>query len=212
MFWAAGSYVALGPGSSSVGTFIAYGYVALTNAAVSGAVFSLTAGTTLTVSAVRLPSSGALTLWGPAYNIPVNLLSASGFAVLGGSAIVNTGPSSVLGNVGCYPGDSDQISVRLGCRRGVICAVHSRTQPTRRERRSSALTLAPEPNRRMPSLTSLQSLQDSYVALRPTGLPSRLPSALPRATRACTRPPRTWCWARSLILTRRATPTRSGSL
>ena len=112
MFWAAGSYVALGPGSSSVGSFIAYGYVALTNAAVSGAVFSLTAGMTLTVSAVRLPSYGALALSGPAYNTPVNLLSASGFAVLGGSAVVNTGPSTVAGNVGCYPGDSDQISVR----------------------------------------------------------------------------------------------------
>ena len=125
VFWCANSYVALGPGSSSVGTFIANDYVALTNAAVSGSVFSLNAGMTLTVSAVRLPSPGPFSLPGSTYNTPVNLGSAGSFAVLGGSAVVNTGPSSVAGNVGCYPGTADQISVRHGLWPGVLvrCAL-----------------------------------------------------------------------------------------
>lgn len=90
VFWCAASYIALGPGSSSVGTFIAHDYAALTNAAVSGAVLAMTGGATLTVSAVRLPSSGALALSGPAYSTPVNMLSASSFAVLSATAITNT--------------------------------------------------------------------------------------------------------------------------
>ena len=114
VFWCSGSYVALGPGSFSVGTFIANDYVTLTTAAVSGAVFSLNAAVTLTVSAVRLPSAGGLAQsFGPSYDNNVNLLGARNFAVLGGSAIVNTGPSVVNGNVGCYPGNADQISVSL---------------------------------------------------------------------------------------------------
>ena len=77
------------PVSQSVGTFIANNYITLTNAAVSGAVLSLTATTTLTVSAVRLPSAFILTLPQSPYTTGVNMLSASSFAVLGAS-VVNT--------------------------------------------------------------------------------------------------------------------------
>ena len=90
--------------NQSTGTFIANDYVALTNAAVVGAVFSMTAAVTLTVSAVRVPSAGVRALSGPAYNTPVNMLSAGSFTVFGGVGIVNTGPSAIVGNVGVYPG------------------------------------------------------------------------------------------------------------
>ena len=69
------------PVSQSVGTFIANNYITLTNAAVSGAVLSLTATTTLTVSAVRLPSAGILAISGAVYNTPVSLGSAASFVV-----------------------------------------------------------------------------------------------------------------------------------
>jgi len=129
VFWVAESYIALGPGSTvsrrakpagtlraiephaclrcfqCAGRFIAQDYVTLTNAAVVGAVLSINAVTTLTVSAVRLPPSGSLPSsgyfpssgylgssynTGSAYNTPVNMFSAGSFAVLGGSSIVNT--------------------------------------------------------------------------------------------------------------------------
>jgi hypothetical protein len=131
VFFALGSYFEA-TGSYTVGTVIAHGYVALTNAVVSGAVLSMTAAATLTVSAVRLPSSGVLSLSGPSYTTPVSLLRASSFAVLAASAVTNTvrcdayhfaseciacmilvgscaacvqGPSTVVGNLGCYPND-----------------------------------------------------------------------------------------------------------
>jgi hypothetical protein len=88
VFWALGAYFEANAGSSSVGTFIAQSYVALTSASVTGAVFSMHAAATLTTSSVRLPSVSTLSS-GP-YNAPVSLLSAGSFAVLGGSAIVNT--------------------------------------------------------------------------------------------------------------------------
>jgi hypothetical protein len=89
VFFVLGSYFEA-TGSYTIGTVIAHGYVALTNAVVYGAVLSMTATTTLTVSAVRLPSAGFLALSGPSYTTLVNMLSASSFAVLGGDAIVNT--------------------------------------------------------------------------------------------------------------------------
>ena len=103
VFWCANSYVAIGPGSASVGTFIAQDYVTLTNAAVSGAVFSMSAVTTLTVSSVQLPWTGALSLSGPGYTTPVYLGIAASFAVLAGSGITNTGPSFMVGDIGSYP-------------------------------------------------------------------------------------------------------------
>ena len=72
--------------------------VRLTSATLEGAALSMHAAATLTASSVRLPSAGFLTISGPAYDIGVNLLSASGFAVLGGSAIVNTVSSLALSN------------------------------------------------------------------------------------------------------------------
>ena len=112
VFWALGSYFEANSGSSSVGTVIAQSYVTLTGASMLGAVFSMNAAATLTVSSVRLPDLVPLTS-GPSYTAAVNMLSVSSFAVLAGSALVNTGPSVVVGNVGCYPGTSDQISVRI---------------------------------------------------------------------------------------------------
>jgi hypothetical protein len=89
VFWVLGSYFE-STAAMTVGTYICSGYVALTNAIVSGAVFSMHAGTTLTVSSVRLPSANVQALSGPAYSDSVNTLSFGSFAVLGGSAIVNT--------------------------------------------------------------------------------------------------------------------------
>lgn len=72
--------------------------VRLTSASLDGAALSMHAAAALTASSVRLPSAGSLTISGPSYNIGVNLLSASGFAVLGGSAIVNTVSSLAMAN------------------------------------------------------------------------------------------------------------------
>jgi hypothetical protein len=89
IFWALGAYFAAGPGSVSVGTFVASSYVALTSASVIGAVFSMHAAATLTTSSVRLPNIAALTA-GAAYTTSVDMMGAASFAVMGGDAIVNT--------------------------------------------------------------------------------------------------------------------------
>ena len=91
--------------------FTAQAGVAVTTASVQGAVLSMSAGVTLTVSSIRRPSSALVLQATAPYLVPVSLLSVSPFAVLAGSALVNTGASRVVGNVGVYPGASDQISV-----------------------------------------------------------------------------------------------------
>jgi hypothetical protein len=88
VFFVLGSYFEA-TGSYTIGTVIAHDYVTLTNAVVVGAVFSMTASVSLTTSAVRLPSTGVLTLSGPAYSTPVALLRASSFAVLAASSFTN---------------------------------------------------------------------------------------------------------------------------
>jgi len=64
----------------------------------------MTGSTTVAVSSVRLPSAGVLVPSGPAYYSTVDMLSAGSFAVFAGVAIVNTGPSRIVGDVGVYPG------------------------------------------------------------------------------------------------------------
>jgi hypothetical protein len=89
VFFIVGSYFEA-TGSYTIGTVIAHDYVTLTNAVVAGAVFSMTASVSLTVSSVRLPSTGVLALSGPVHMTMVDMLSAKSFAILGGSGIVNT--------------------------------------------------------------------------------------------------------------------------
>jgi hypothetical protein len=89
IFWVSKSYVALAPGSTSVGTFIANSDITLSSAGVSGAVLSVSATVTLTTSAVRLPWRNALTATPFNYNTRVDISSASGFALLGASSVLN---------------------------------------------------------------------------------------------------------------------------
>jgi len=98
---ALGAYFEANSGSASVGTVLAQYAVTLTSASLEGAALSMHAAATLTASSVRLPSAGALTISGPAYDIAVDLLGASSFAVLGGSAIVNTVSSLVMEWAAC---------------------------------------------------------------------------------------------------------------
>jgi len=89
----------------------------------------MTAVTTLTVSTVRLPYIATLTSTGPAYSAPVSLGSAASFVLLASTGITNTvgregadvcwartactpscfrrsvwqGPSTLVGDIGCYP-------------------------------------------------------------------------------------------------------------
>ena len=104
IYWALGAYFEANSGSQSYGTFLAQSYVTLTSASVTGAVFSLHAATTLTVSSVRLPGGPHFLTSRPPYNTPVDMRSTRLFAVLAGSALINSGPSRVDGNVGVYPG------------------------------------------------------------------------------------------------------------
>ena len=137
------NYAELDDATLIVGTIIAYSYITMTGANVQGATISLSAAVTLTGAAVRLPfllSTTRLSL--SLHTPPVNMLSASSFAILAGSALTNTvrrptrvtrvcvsasalrirtrprplqGLSLVRGNVGCYPGTADDISVSEGC-------------------------------------------------------------------------------------------------
>jgi hypothetical protein len=98
------NYAELDDATLIVGTILAQSYITMTGANVQGATISLGAAVTLTGSAVRLPSM--LSSSGPShttYSSPVNMLSASNFAILAGSALTSSGLCFIRGDVGCYP-------------------------------------------------------------------------------------------------------------
>lgn len=64
------------------------------------------AGRGLSAPLAALAFAALGVLAAPAWGQNVSLGSASTFAVLGGSAVTNTGPSVVTGNVGVFPGSS----------------------------------------------------------------------------------------------------------
>ena len=85
------NYAELDDATLIVGTVLAYSYITMTGANVQGATISLSAAVTLTGAAVRLPSQLSSTrLALSLYTTPVNMLSASSFAILAGSALTNT--------------------------------------------------------------------------------------------------------------------------
>ena len=107
-------YAELDDATLIVGTVIAYSYVTMTGANVQGATISLSAAVTLTGAAVRLPSASALENRHhhfPAnysysssviYSIPVNMLRASTFALIGATTLSNVGPSVIYGDCGSF--------------------------------------------------------------------------------------------------------------
>jgi len=104
VFWCANSYVALGPGSASVGTFIAQDYISMTSAALTGRILSVTAGVTLTTASIHAPRMLSLASTQPSYTTSFNMMRAARFAILAGTALTNVGTSIITGDVGSYPG------------------------------------------------------------------------------------------------------------
>lgn len=103
VFWCANSYVAFGPGSASVGTFIAQDYISMTSAALTGRILSVTAGVTLTTASIHAPRVVSLASTQPSYTTSFNMMRAARFAILAGTALTNVGPSIITGDVGSYP-------------------------------------------------------------------------------------------------------------
>jgi len=102
IYWALGAYFEANSGSQSYGTFLAQSYVTLTSASVTGAVFSLHAATTLTVSSVRLPGGPHFSHLRPPYNTPVDMRSTRLLCSARWLGPYSTaGPSRVDGNVAC---------------------------------------------------------------------------------------------------------------
>jgi hypothetical protein len=84
-----GAYASFAPASDSSGIVVAMSYVSMSRAVLHGAALSLHAAVTLVSSIVALPQ-GSLQLSGPSYDLPVNLGTASTFALLAASAVTNT--------------------------------------------------------------------------------------------------------------------------